>query len=122
MATTYKLNHLVPTLLVFLVITSQSSSARVLLDHGSLPANSLAATQPELNLALPGDNLIDASSEKNSHHGLPCDMGSDKKVDLEAERSREGLMRKYGPLFLNMLPKGPLPPSGPSPGINGEKN
>ncbi|RWW00245.1 hypothetical protein GW17_00036793 [Ensete ventricosum] len=31
---------------------------------------------------------------------------------------KEQLAEKYKPLLLNLLPRGPSPPSGPSPGIN----
>ncbi|KAG2730627.1 hypothetical protein I3843_01G297100 [Carya illinoinensis] len=94
-----------PTLTLLIVIclimistSPSSSSARLILD---MP----------LNLALPGDinASVDYPLEKevdDQHHVLPC-------------KSKILFARKYGAtMVLNMLPRGPVPPSGPSPRIH----
>uniref|UniRef100_A0A5B7CB11 Uncharacterized protein n=1 Tax=Davidia involucrata TaxID=16924 RepID=A0A5B7CB11_DAVIN len=113
MAKPIKLYHLTATTIFFFLIISQSSSsARPL--NGFYP-NSLAATEPALNLALPGDN---GASPPEKDSSLPCEM--DSSTEILAPKRLGG---KYGlPLVLNMLPKGPAPPSGPSKGTNNIKN
>ncbi|KAL6980821.1 hypothetical protein U1Q18_022460 [Sarracenia purpurea var. burkii] len=111
-------NLLPPTILIiFLIIVSQSSSsARPV--NGFYPDSSLPATEPRpLNLALLGEHggaLSATTSEKDyssDHRALPCDqMGS------------KTLGGRYGPLFLSMLPKGSVTPSGPSKGTDNVNN
>ncbi|CAL5363979.1 unnamed protein product [Camellia sinensis] len=90
MAKPNMLCHLTTTILILLII-SQSSSARP-----------LTASYPDtLNLSL------HRGAESSSQ---PCES-------MESKNRVGG--RRYGPLFLTMLPKGTtVPPSGPSGGIN----
>ncbi|KAL2339465.1 hypothetical protein Fmac_007405 [Flemingia macrophylla] len=60
---------------------------------------SSSATARPLNLALPSDTVA------------PPEEGHLRVAG-----------KKFGPLVLNMLPKGPVPPSGPSKGTNGLNN
>ncbi|KAJ8763998.1 hypothetical protein K2173_004870 [Erythroxylum novogranatense] len=112
-------HNLKPTLFAFLVVSLlfSSSSARVL--QGHLLQSS--ATQPSLNLELPGENVEDMSVElKDSEkHTSACDMEFTEKP---ASKIPSGISRRYGPMILNMLPKGAIPSSGPSKGTNSINN
>ncbi|TKY73934.1 hypothetical protein E2542_SST02693 [Spatholobus suberectus] len=108
--------HLAAVLLVFLLLTS--SSARPLNDYFSH-----AATEPTLNLSLPSDRVVvvvPPEEEVPAGHVSTCGHGRVAgKLPLPGTRLAGG---KYGPLILNMLPKGPVPPSGPSKGTNSINN
>ncbi|KAJ6757765.1 hypothetical protein OIU74_026939 [Salix koriyanagi] len=112
--------NLKPILLLFIVISvSAPSSAR------PLSANllqSLTATEPALNLALPMENMDDVfvnpAMEKDSEHVLPCHTEIGEGSDIGSAR----LAGKFGPMILNLLPKGTVPPSGPSKGTNSLNN
>ncbi|CAJ2641702.1 unnamed protein product [Trifolium pratense] len=96
-------NHhlrLAATLLILLSLSSLSS-ARPLNDFSHLPATS--------NLALPSDRTA-MMPEKEGH------------VSGVLEIRGGGKAAAYGPLILNMLPKGKVPPSGPSKGTNNLNN
>ncbi|RDX93549.1 hypothetical protein CR513_24175, partial [Mucuna pruriens] len=97
--------HLAAVMLVFLLLTSwwSSSSAR------------------PLNLALPSDRVVPPEDEEPAGHVSTCrgHVRVAGKLPLPGTRLAGG---KYGPLVLNMLPKGPVPPSGPSKGINSINN
>ncbi|GFZ15095.1 hypothetical protein Acr_24g0012850 [Actinidia rufa] len=60
---------------------------------------------------------------KDSSH--PCKMGqptmSFDPMELAVAEPKR-LRSRYGPLFLSMLPKGSVPPSGPSKGTNNMNN
>ncbi|KAF3433285.1 hypothetical protein FNV43_RR24387 [Rhamnella rubrinervis] len=104
---TNPLTHLLFFTTVLLLVSS--SSAR-LLSH-------VAETgRPALNLALPGEPLVEPA--------LPCDMETGVKPGMGRFQPLRlgGGRKKYGPLILSMLPKGPVPSSGPSKRINGLKN
>ncbi|KAA8533985.1 hypothetical protein F0562_031502 [Nyssa sinensis] len=98
------------------------SSARIL---NSFSSNNLAATELALNLALPDDSVSASSAgapeKDSSQHALPCEMDSNKNFHMDI-LAPERLSGKYGRLVLNMLPKGPQPPSGPSKGGNNINN
>lgn len=121
------LYHLIATFFIFLTMF-QSSLSRPLLIGDGMDPNNHAATQPELNLVLLGDDKVISSSppaKKNSasdQNVVACDylMDSKKNLDMESKGElKKQLERKYGPLILNSLPKGvPIPPSGPSKRIN----
>ncbi|XWS74489.1 hypothetical protein CRYUN_Cryun01aG0002500 [Craigia yunnanensis] len=126
MATSHKTHHFITPVVLFLFIfTSNSlSSARLLnnfLSHG------LAATEPTLNLALPLDDVndvFDKSEQDPKPQVRPCDyMVPIKNTHMGILRSpTPRLAGKYGPMILSMLPKGPVPSSGPSKGTNDVKN
>nr|DAD25816.1 TPA_asm: hypothetical protein HUJ06_027284 [Nelumbo nucifera] len=108
-------------LVVLAVYSPASTSARFL--NGLRPHN-LAATQPALNLVLPGGH-IDASSSSSSKSGslrlFPCESETVESTEnlrrLEfppSQNQRKSIAGKHGQLVLNILPKGRLPPSGPS--------
>ncbi|KAH7854585.1 hypothetical protein Vadar_015624 [Vaccinium darrowii] len=112
MAKPSTLYHLTATILIFLIIT-QFSSARPL--RAFNPSTEL----PE-NPALPGGALPEKDS---SEQVFPCEMESNQNSATEfssAPKARLG--GRYGPLFLAMLPKGSVPPSGPSRRINDDNN
>ncbi|CAL5204225.1 unnamed protein product [Lathyrus oleraceus] len=91
--------HLAATLLLLsllILLISSSSFARPLNDFNQLSATS--------NLELPSDRAVMKPEKKG--HVLVVACGG--KVN--------------GPLILNMLPKGPVPPSAPSKGINNLNN
>lgn len=122
MAKSYKTHSLKPFFLLISLSILSSSSARLL--HDSFPQN-LAASEPDFNLALPSDNVIDASPENPSekdesrHVNVPCEMESNKNKDKNSDvKVGARLAGKYGPTLLNMLPKGSVPNSGPSKGSN----
>ena len=114
MAKTYYLTRILVIFFMSLIISfPSSSSARPL----NKPLN-LAANEPLLELELPQENVVVVaySLDKDSHHVLPCDMEPSK---LAFPYKAPRLSGKYGPLLLNVLPRGqPTPPSGPSPGIH----
>ena len=115
---------------VIFAASSVSNSARlpnVFLSHG------LAATEPTLNLALPLDDggflVLDKPATATSEEQdvskplvLPCDHMVRIKNTHVGLRRPPRLAGKYGPMVLNMLPKGPVPSSGPSGGTNENKD
>ncbi|KAG2730628.1 hypothetical protein I3843_01G297200 [Carya illinoinensis] len=109
-------------LITFLVLSfSSSSSARLL---NIVLINPPADEQADMNLQLPGDNVfLGFPLKKESRHVLPCHgnrmESSNSKRSFPATPKLTG---KYGPMVLSMLPKGPLPPSGPSKRINDSNN
>ncbi|CAL5204226.1 unnamed protein product [Lathyrus oleraceus] len=83
--------HLAATLLLLsllILLISSSSSARPLNDFGQLSASS--------NLELPSDRLVMKPEKKGQVSVAACGG------------------QVNGPLILNMLPKGVVPPSAPS--------
>ncbi|KAE9587306.1 hypothetical protein Lal_00004497 [Lupinus albus] len=104
-------NHAVLLLVFLFLISSSSSSARLL--NGVI---SVISTDPTLNIALPKEK------EELAGHVLSCDhmvvVVTGEVQSPEINLSGE----KYGPLILNMLPKGKVPSSGPSKRINNVKN
>lgn len=89
--------HLAVALLILLSLISSSSSARPLNDFSQLAETS--------NIALPSERAM--PEEKEGH--------------ISVVRERGGA-KSYGPLILNMLPKGKVPSSGPSKGTNNLNN
>ncbi|XP_030534500.1 uncharacterized protein LOC115743719 [Rhodamnia argentea] len=61
----------------------------------------------ELGIIVPGEEMGSRSISSPTASGLP---------------RRGGGSRTFGPMFLNFLPKGSPPPSGPSKGTNSLKN
>ncbi|KAG4392836.1 hypothetical protein AAZX31_04G202400 [Glycine max] len=47
---------------------------------------------------------------------------TEPSLNLALPSDRRVAGGKYGPMILNMLPKGPVPPSGPSKGTNNLNN
>ncbi|XP_027336991.1 uncharacterized protein LOC113850608 [Abrus precatorius] len=90
-------------LLLFLLLTSSFSYAR--------PFNSF-------NLALPSDRVLPVEEYPAGHMSPSHRMEVADKIPLPGMR----VGRKYGAMVLNMLPKGSVPPSGPSKGSNYIKN
>nr|KYP39433.1 hypothetical protein KK1_039268 [Cajanus cajan] len=112
MATSHANHHLATLLLLFLLLTTTSSSLARPFNTNYL---GLAATEPTLNLALPSDRVVAPPEEDHPPpHVSPCGH-------LRVAGKKLG-GAKYGPLVLNMLPKGPVPPSGPSKGTNDFNN
>ncbi|KAJ4720214.1 hypothetical protein OWV82_008077 [Melia azedarach] len=125
MAKTQKPHHLtaIVMLLFSLLLTiSQYSSARQL--HDYLPQN-LAVPEPtatSFRIALPSDK-VEASPKKvkqQPRHDMEAKQNSEMRSFVSASAPK--LAGKYRPLVLNILPKGTVPPSGPSKGINDVKN
>lgn len=116
-------HHLAVVLLAFVLLMITSSASRPLNDFSS----NLAATEPTFNLALPTDGVVMPEEEKikeepaaAGHVSSPCDH---HMMRLAGSSTSGG--RKYkgtGALILNMLPKGKIPPSGPSKGTNDLNN
>lgn len=100
-------HHFASLLLLLLLLMTSSSftSARLLNDFKVTPA------EPTVNdLALPTAGAV-----------LPCHMDHVAAAGKGTPAKR--LAGKYGPLVLNMLPKGGhIPPSGPSKGTNNVNN
>ncbi|KAF7830873.1 hypothetical protein G2W53_013206 [Senna tora] len=84
-------------LLVVLLLTPSFSSARLLNDDFNTV------------LVLPG-------------RVLPCHHHAEAAGRIGASPAKRVVAGKYGPLVLNMLPKGTVPPSGPSKGTNNVNN
>ncbi|KAI4306542.1 hypothetical protein L6164_029812 [Bauhinia variegata] len=108
-------SHLpLPSLLLIFLLLVSSSSARLFVTFAS------AATRySTLDIALPADNVNGMPEKKEAGRVMPCDMEaaagkSSPEIKVRAPR----VAGKYGPLVLNMLPKGPVTPSGPSKKIN----
>ncbi|BAT79013.1 hypothetical protein LR48_Vigan04g087400 [Vigna angularis] len=102
-----KANHryLASMLLLFLLLTSStSSSARPLSD-------------PTVNLALPSDRVV--LPETPERVSTCAHMRVAEKQPFPVTRLGGG---KHVALVLNMLPRGPVPPSAPSHGINNLNN
>ncbi|XVF29910.1 hypothetical protein REPUB_Repub16aG0011200 [Reevesia pubescens] len=125
MATSCKTHQLnitaVVLIFLFIFISNSLSSARLLNDFVS---NGLPATEPTLNyLALTVDDDFNKSEpDPKPQQVLPCDHM------VPIKNSHVGILRpprlagKYGPMILSMLPKGPVPSSGPGTGTNDVKN
>lgn len=94
----YKHHQYAAVLLVFLFLLSSSPSSARLLN----------------NIALP-------SQEEPAGHVSPCDHMSVVAGKLPSPGMKVA-GGKYGALILNMLPKGTVPPSGPSKGTNNINN
>ncbi|OIW15295.1 hypothetical protein TanjilG_10735 [Lupinus angustifolius] len=109
-------NHAMLLLLFLFLISSSSSYARLL--NG---VTSLVTTETTLNIALPSEGVFLKEKEELAGHVLPCDH---MVVVTGKVQSPEFTLSggKYGPLILNMLPKGKVPSSGPSKRINNVKN
>ncbi|XVF24320.1 hypothetical protein REPUB_Repub13aG0117600 [Reevesia pubescens] len=125
MATSHKTQQLkiteVLVFFLFIFTSSSLSSARLLHDFVS---NGLPATddQPTLNLALPVHDfdkyLEQVVDPKPCDHMIPIKDSHGHVGTLRSPR----LAGKYGPMILNMLPKGPVTSSGPSKGTDDVKN
>ncbi|KAK1271814.1 hypothetical protein QJS04_geneDACA005867 [Acorus gramineus] len=78
----------------------------------SSPSSSLARPISDLNLALPKGQIEGSSS--SSMESTPCD------VDFPDKSSKVIIVEKYylATTLFNRLPRGRVPPSGPSKGIN----
>jgi len=104
-------------LLLFLLLTSSTSSSARPFSHNYF---SLVATHPTVNLALPSDRVVRVVLPETPGRVSACaHMRAAGKQPFPVTRLAGG---KHVPLVLNMLPKGPVPPSGPSKGINNLNN
>lgn len=113
--------------LLILLVVSTCSSARLLNDD-QLPHLELPKAHNKHNVFLPEN-----PSHEEAHHHLrpqqrvfPChtdntDQASSSHLPA-APRFGAAAVAKYGPLVLNLLPKGTNPPSGPSKGTNDINN
>lgn len=87
-----------------------------------LISSSTPSSSRPLNLALPSDRVVAPPAEEEEPTGHVSACGHKRvvgKLPLPGTRLGGG---KYGSLVLNMLPKGPVPPSGPSKGTNNLNN
>lgn len=109
-------NHLTHLLFFATLLILVSSSSARLLSH-------VPATEPDLNLALPGENPV-AGLPSEKERVVPCNMETGERPEMGRFQPLRlgGGRNKYGPLILSMLPKGSVPSSGPSKRINGLKN
>ncbi|KAF5201568.1 hypothetical protein FRX31_008850 [Thalictrum thalictroides] len=104
-------------IIVFIVLvlasTSISAAARPL--HHS--HNFMASDHPALNIVLlPQENNQLMNSVHVDH---PCHEELSVTIrDVEQQQPDEKISGKYGSIVLNLLPKGTVPPSGPSKGSN----
>ncbi|XP_054797456.1 uncharacterized protein LOC129302541 [Prosopis cineraria] len=97
-------------LAVLLLLAASLSSARLFNGVG------LAATEPAtVALALPSDTGVGAVNKVTASRVRSTKL----RIRAVALPRRTG---KYGPLVLNMLPKGTVPPSGPNPQIHNVNN
>ncbi|KAK7353536.1 hypothetical protein VNO80_18985 [Phaseolus coccineus] len=103
----------IPLLLFLLLTSSTSSSARPFTDSYF----SLAATHNTLNLALPSERLVLPDTPGRVSACAHMRVAGKQPFPV----SRVAAV-KHTQLVLNMLPKGPVPPSGPSKGINNLNN
>nr|DAD38640.1 TPA_asm: hypothetical protein HUJ06_012962 [Nelumbo nucifera] len=115
-----KLQSVAAIVFVAFVVFSRVGSARLLTDEFR-PQN-IAATEPALNLVLPGGD-VGASLESGSLKPLPsCESEPAEKLamqfPLHAPLRGIAAGNKNWPLVFNILPKGNHPPSAPSKGIN----
>ncbi|KAK1320338.1 hypothetical protein QJS10_CPA03g00967 [Acorus calamus] len=80
----------------------------------SSPSSSIARPISGLNLALPRGQVEGSSSFSSSMERTPC------KLDFSDESSKVVVVEKYyqATTLFNRLPRGRVPPSGPSKGIN----
>ncbi|EXB96521.1 hypothetical protein L484_011231 [Morus notabilis] len=112
-----KLNIIIFSFLILLTLLlhiSSSSAARLLI------TNHDAATERLLNLALPR-NAGGRNQEDAAGHVLPCNTGmANRRAGMEFQVL--WLCAKPGQLLLSMLPKGFVPPSGPSRRTNDNNN
>ncbi|KAG8644832.1 hypothetical protein MANES_10G004500v8 [Manihot esculenta] len=108
MAKTHKTQKLKPLLVLFFLLVSlstlySSSSARLLHEHNSL-SQTLAASEPTLNLVFIGNDVIDSpASNKNFNHILPCQIDSFKMNSTAKDKA--GLTKKYRQKISHVLAK-----------------
>jgi hypothetical protein len=104
--------NLKPILFFFIIVSlSTSSSARPLYTN---LLQSITATESALPMENMDDVYVNPTMEKDSKHVLPCHMEIGEGSNIRSTR----LAGKFGPMILNVLPKGTIPPSGPSKGGN----
>ncbi|CAI9091856.1 OLC1v1026957C2 [Oldenlandia corymbosa var. corymbosa] len=96
---------------IFLVTCKCCSAVRPINGAGASSSSVLA---PEKSIAEP---LYGGEEKASHHHGNNND--NKEKTTLTIEKAGKKLRGgRLGPLYLNALPKGPTPPSGPSNRIN----
>ncbi|KAL2541837.1 Uncharacterized protein Adt_02815 [Abeliophyllum distichum] len=81
------------------------------------------ATCRTLKGALPGEDHNNVNSDKNVGRGVPTESDDTKEIEktsteFHATRKIGEAAAHNGPWFMAMLPKGKVPVSGPSRGIN----
>lgn len=119
-------------ILLFIVLLSHSSlsSARPLLDFALQAIDNGEPAAAAYSLALPRDKVNSLEKEDDANNGevskVPCHCKAPetnmKNSDKEISALSQRISAKYRPLLLNILPKGTVPPSGPSKGKNDVKN
>ncbi|XP_044462454.1 uncharacterized protein LOC123193497 [Mangifera indica] len=119
-------------ILLFIVLLSHSSlsSARPLLDFALQAIDNGEPAAAAYSLALPRDKVNSLEKEDDANNGevskVPCHSKAPgtnmKNSDKEISALSQRISAKYRPLLLNILPKGTVPPSGPSKGKNDVKN
>ncbi|KAG1338134.1 hypothetical protein COCNU_04G004400 [Cocos nucifera] len=100
--------------LLLLLITPQFSASRPI--NGFRSAN-MPAMDPGLNIALPKEILHIPPLDSSPPTVSPCNLASPVSTKSSASSKAE-IEEKYKPLLLNLLPRGKVPPSGPSKGTN----
>lgn len=118
-------------IVLFFILSSHSSlsSARPL-QHLMLQTIYRGETGVAFGIALPSDKVKGSEEEDGTSYGevskVPCDG---EAPETNMKNSKKGISvlsptvsGKYGALVLNILPKGIVPPSGPSKGTNDGKN
>lgn len=118
MASLNEHHHVVMILFFLLILMSSSSYARLLNGfHGSHShLQDFAATEPSLNLELPGQSIHETLKTQptyDSPHDLSCNMKTTQNSVAEVSPAQK-LGQQYTSLWLNFLPRGDVPPSGPS--------
>ncbi|KAJ0100958.1 hypothetical protein Patl1_06733 [Pistacia atlantica] len=103
---------------LFFILLSHSSlsSARPLHDFmlQNIDSGEPAAAAAAYSIALPSDKVNSSEEEDDANNG----ENSEKEISVSTPR----ISGKYQPLVLNILPKGTVPPSGPSKGTNDVNN
>lgn len=110
------LSRVHPSVLFLLILLAapQFSTSRPI--NGFHSAN-IPAMEPGLNIALPKEILHIPPLESDPLNVSPCNLASPVSTKSSASSKAE-LEEKYKPLLLNLLPRGKVPPSGPSKGTN----
>ncbi|KAJ0047212.1 hypothetical protein Pint_06639 [Pistacia integerrima] len=119
---------------LFFILLSHSSlsSARPLHDFmlQNIDSGEPAAAAAAFSIALPSDKVNSSEEENDANNGEVSKVPSHGKApETNMKNSEKGISvstprisGKYQPLVLNILPKGTVPPSGPSKGTNDVNN
>uniref|UniRef100_A0A803P1G9 Uncharacterized protein n=1 Tax=Cannabis sativa TaxID=3483 RepID=A0A803P1G9_CANSA len=109
----------IPLIIFAFLLLASSSSFSVVVAARLLIIKNVAA-EPARNLILPGIIAAEEGSQGGGGRYLPCDSGNRKVGVMGFEALR--LCGKHSEVVLSMLPKGVVPPSGPSRRTNDVNN